>query len=162
MGPKASADDAYRFHWEQGGCAHETVARAVDASQGLLRSQTFRPGRNQRRQAQGAGRTRRLRAARRPGPRVLSRRPHPRRPQRPPRSGRRSGEDPRRRPAVRDLLLEPYLTPLGPAGSTVGRARIVRARDECRSEEHTSELQSLAYLVCRLLLEKKKIEVKYP
>src|SRR2546425_748049 len=28
--------------------------------------------------------------------------------------------------------------------------------DEMRSEEHTSELQSLAYLVCRLLLEKKK------
>src|SRR2546425_9625672 len=27
---------------------------------------------------------------------------------------------------------------------------------EWRSEEHTSELQSLAYLVCRLLLEKKK------
>src|SRR2546425_2999521 len=27
-----------------------------------------------------------------------------------------------------------------------------------RSEEHTSELQSLAYLVCRLLLEKKKID----
>src|SRR2546423_1935863 len=27
---------------------------------------------------------------------------------------------------------------------------------ESRSEEHTSELQSLAYLVCRLLLEKKK------
>src|SRR2546423_10753568 len=27
---------------------------------------------------------------------------------------------------------------------------------EERSEEHTSELQSLAYLVCRLLLEKKK------
>src|SRR2546423_9125808 len=27
---------------------------------------------------------------------------------------------------------------------------------EIRSEEHTSELQSLAYLVCRLLLEKKK------
>src|SRR2546425_5566279 len=30
------------------------------------------------------------------------------------------------------------------------------ARDRGRSEEHTSELQSLAYLVCRLLLEKKK------
>src|SRR5687767_15696969 len=30
--------------------------------------------------------------------------------------------------------------------------RLVRLR----SEEHTSELQSLAYLVCRLLLEKKK------
>src|SRR3989441_8073546 len=29
-------------------------------------------------------------------------------------------------------------------------------RDPLRSEEHTSELQSLAYLVCRLLLEKKK------
>src|SRR5205823_12079521 len=28
--------------------------------------------------------------------------------------------------------------------------------DDERSEEHTSELQSLAYLVCRLLLEKKK------
>src|SRR2546425_492592 len=28
--------------------------------------------------------------------------------------------------------------------------------DTARSEEHTSELQSLAYLVCRLLLEKKK------
>src|SRR5687767_15316236 len=27
-----------------------------------------------------------------------------------------------------------------------------------RSEEHTSELQSLAYLVCRLLLEKKKTD----
>src|SRR2546429_6573007 len=28
--------------------------------------------------------------------------------------------------------------------------------DECRSEEHTSELQSRLHLVCRLLLEKKK------
>src|SRR2546423_10841628 len=32
-----------------------------------------------------------------------------------------------------------------------------RAAFSSRSEEHTSELQSLAYLVCRLLLEKKKI-----
>src|SRR3989441_5171478 len=31
-----------------------------------------------------------------------------------------------------------------------------RAEEARRSEEHTSELQSLAYLVCRLLLEKKK------
>src|SRR5438270_11618640 len=31
-----------------------------------------------------------------------------------------------------------------------------RARRECRSEEHTSELQSQSNLVCRLLLEKKK------
>src|SRR5205823_13835138 len=36
--------------------------------------------------------------------------------------------------------------------------RSIRCREESRwrSEEHTSELQSLAYLVCRLLLEKKK------
>src|SRR2546425_8211240 len=36
------------------------------------------------------------------------------------------------------------------------RACLVEA---LRSEEHTSELQSLAYLVCRLLLEKKKTAV---
>src|SRR3989441_1997727 len=35
-----------------------------------------------------------------------------------------------------------------------GDVRGLRAHE--RSEEHTSELQSLAYLVCRLLLEKKK------
>src|SRR2546423_4735658 len=34
--------------------------------------------------------------------------------------------------------------------------RIVVDLGAGRSEEHTSELQSLAYLVCRLLLEKKK------
>src|SRR2546423_7538334 len=32
---------------------------------------------------------------------------------------------------------------------------------DLRSEEHTSELQSLAYLVCRLLLEKKKKKKTY-
>src|SRR5947199_7684753 len=39
-----------------------------------------------------------------------------------------------------------------------GQARNAKARDHsphCRSEEHTSELQSLRQLVCRLLLEKK-------
>src|SRR5205823_14073847 len=36
-----------------------------------------------------------------------------------------------------------------------GRGVVVQR--QLRSEEHTSELQSLAYLVCRLLLEKKKI-----
>src|SRR2546423_6198143 len=36
------------------------------------------------------------------------------------------------------------------------RAVIARPPGTLRSEEHTSELQSLAYLVCRLLLEKKK------
>src|SRR5687767_15364426 len=36
--------------------------------------------------------------------------------------------------------------------TVIGGADVFRLR----SEEHTSELQSLAYLVCRLLLEKKK------
>src|SRR3712207_7511417 len=36
-----------------------------------------------------------------------------------------------------------------------------RRRDTPRSEEHTSELQSRQYLVCRLLLEKKKKQVIY-
>src|SRR5205823_7206010 len=35
-----------------------------------------------------------------------------------------------------------------------------KSKEERRSEEHTSELQSLAYLVCRLLLEKKKKKKK--
>src|SRR5258705_8499021 len=37
---------------------------------------------------------------------------------------------------------------------------IMRALHEWRSEEHTSELQSLRHLVCRLLLEKKKKKKK--
>src|SRR2546425_7685783 len=39
---------------------------------------------------------------------------------------------------------------------TVDRVEPHRLATRARSEEHTSELQSLAYLVCRLLLEKKK------
>src|SRR5687767_15763821 len=35
-----------------------------------------------------------------------------------------------------------------------------QAQRDWRSEEHTSELQSLAYLVCRLLLEKKKKKIE--
>src|SRR3712207_6862094 len=43
------------------------------------------------------------------------------------------------------------------------RARGSRPRrDRCRSEEHTSELQSRQYLVCRLLLEKKKQHLPCP
>src|SRR2546423_5826768 len=42
-----------------------------------------------------------------------------------------------------------------PGGRRLGRSR-GGAPQVARSEEHTSELQSLAYLVCRLLLEKKK------
>src|SRR5947209_17359105 len=42
-----------------------------------------------------------------------------------------------------------------PGAVWAARAR-VRYRLSARSEEHTSELQSRQYLVCRLLLEKKK------
>src|SRR3712207_8394582 len=48
-------------------------------------------------------------------------------------------------------------TPYRPSGDTV-TSLIVRAS---RSEEHTSELQSRQYLVCRLLLEKKQKEHKF-
>src|SRR5205823_10350140 len=46
----------------------------------------------------------------------------------------------------------------GPPAPFAARDRALRRA--CRSEEHTSELQSLAYLVCRLLLEKKKKKLK--
>src|SRR3712207_7256910 len=44
----------------------------------------------------------------------------------------------------------------GPAGRDARRPLPLPARLPERSEEHTSELQSRQYLVCRLLLEKKK------
>src|SRR5258707_9917507 len=52
--------------------------------------------------------------------------------------------------------------PISSTGSTseLTRGRLTRSRPRgavlARSEEHTSELQSRQYLVCRLLLEKKK------
>src|SRR5687767_15255436 len=45
------------------------------------------------------------------------------------------------------------------AGPRLRRSGDWPGRAADRSEEHTSELQSLAYLVCRLLLEKKKINI---
>src|SRR3712207_8356647 len=59
----------------------------------------------------------------------------------------------------------PELRPEAPSRRRNGRSpscrrspRGMRHRAPCRrSEEHTSELQSRQYLVCRLLLEKKKI-----
>src|SRR3989441_3785346 len=62
-----------------------------------------------------------------------------------PRDVARRVEDP-----VQNLGLDPVEHP------EEDRARRLPDEDEDRSEEHTSELQSLAYLVCRLLLEKKK------
>src|SRR2546425_5408142 len=43
-----------------------------------------------------------------------------------------------------------------PTELRAGARRVRAVQGQRRSEEHTSELQSLAYLVCRLLLEKKK------
>src|SRR3712207_8917371 len=72
-----------------------------------------------------------------------------------------------RSPPSRDVGKAAEATPVGPAHPAVPRARrrvaavLRRAAGErpraadLRSEEHTSELQSRQYLVCRLLLEKK-------
>src|SRR2546425_8125722 len=66
----------------------------------------------------------------------------------------RSGGPDRHRPVVRE---QPRVAPrevgLDPVPQLGDPRRAIRYD---RSEEHTSELQSLAYLVCRLLLEKKK------
>src|SRR3712207_7942612 len=50
-----------------------------------------------------------------------------------------------------EVLLEP---------GAIGSSRALDVDPPERSEEHTSELQSRQYLVCRLLLEKKKDDVK--
>src|SRR2546425_2181918 len=44
-------------------------------------------------------------------------------------------------------------------GIQPGENLVIPIAEHKRSEEHTSELQSLAYLVCRLLLEKKKTTI---
>src|SRR3989441_8543754 len=52
---------------------------------------------------------------------------------------------------------EEVAAPTPEAAAEVAEPELIRkVREGERSEEHTSELQSLAYLVCRLLLEKKK------
>src|SRR2546425_7451076 len=55
--------------------------------------------------------------------------------------------DPHRLPFAFAALRQPRRQAIG---------KTLRGQAKTRSEEHTSELQSLAYLVCRLLLEKKK------
>src|SRR3712207_7933034 len=61
-----------------------------------------------------------------------------------------------RRGAVRDLLHR-LGQPVRPRPAGGGRDGPGARRNQRRSEEHTSELQSRQYLVCRLLLEKKNI-----
>src|SRR5215203_6770248 len=66
-----------------------------------------------------------------------------------------------RRPPRSTLF--PYTTlfrPRPPPALSRPGSRLRPARCRPRSEEHTSELQSRQYLVCRLLLEKKKIKEK--
>src|SRR5437762_4072945 len=56
--------------------------------------------------------------------------------------------------------LEPWWWfPLAPFIARSGKASSLYATWRSRSEEHTSELQSPMYLVCRLLLEKKKFTI---
>src|SRR3712207_6890372 len=50
----------------------------------------------------------------------------------------------------------------GSVGRPVVVAHDLRVLHAARSEEHTSELQSRQYLVCRLLLEKKKTPLLTP
>src|SRR3989441_9749105 len=76
---------------------------------------------------------------------------------------------------VADLVADPSPGPSDAVGALLReRADLVSVLDDLaenerlvlrrrfRSEEHTSELQSLAYLVCRLLLEKKKALLRDP
>src|SRR3712207_9097021 len=59
---------------------------------------------------------------------------------------------------IYSFLLAGLLVLMGNLGDRIGRRRLLMAGAVAfgRSEEHTSELQSRQYLVCRLLLEKKK------
>src|SRR3712207_8997602 len=71
--------------------------------------------------------------------------------------GRRRSVAGRRRAAYRRLVAHPALCATAYRALRRGAsARDRRLYQRGRSEEHTSELQSRQYLVCRLLLEKKK------
>src|SRR3712207_8729225 len=69
-----------------------------------------------------------------------------------------------KRPRAREAGINVGILPAGElnaitdvGGVRVGHRTIIRGDNiRTRSEEHTSELQSRQYLVCRLLLEKKK------
>src|SRR5205823_11398122 len=55
-----------------------------------------------------------------------------------------------------DATTRAFIVALKFAGRPATEIAALTGVTKARSEEHTSELQSLAYLVCRLLLEKKK------
>src|SRR3712207_8418771 len=54
------------------------------------------------------------------------------------------------------LAAVPYATSVAKEAMQEEEVITIAVEKVCRSEEHTSELQSRQYLVCRLLLEKKK------
>src|SRR5205814_4362135 len=64
---------------------------------------------------------------------------------------------PKQLEAVRAFSALPEAASLAAANKRI--ANILRQAESKKSEEHTSELQSLRNLVCRLLLEKKKTDV---
>src|SRR5690625_5857758 len=72
----------------------------------------------------------------------------------------------RRRPDTSTEITSPFL-PVGSRVFTVSEPNKYEVGDQVvirhfsRSEKHTSELQSRGQLVCRLLLEKKKNEIRY-
>src|SRR5687767_15613561 len=70
--------------------------------------------------------------------------------------GGRAGRGGRDGKTVVAAVTIPYIPPpLSPAARTFVAAAAAVLERAGRSEEHTSELQSLAYLVCRFLLENK-------
>src|SRR3712207_7003725 len=73
----------------------------------------------------------------------------------------RSGDDPQPRRDVDVLVTQPTAElRVGLEGPSEAVQLVFDAvQDTLRSEEHTSELQSRQYLVCRLLLEKKKKQI---
>src|SRR2546425_5052547 len=136
---------------------YTTLFRARSRSGELhARRRALRPGRSRRRHRRLSPRARpraeRPRRALQPRARAEARATRrggdPRVPRR--RRGRAAARAVLRRRGVRDRRRR--------RARSRGRDHLVDARRRAgrRSEEHTSELQSLAYLVCRLLLEKKK------
>src|SRR3712207_6954110 len=65
------------------------------------------------------------------------------------------------RPSIRNAILMTNRSPSSRARVSASSSGSV-ASGKLRSEEHTSELQSRQYLVCRLLLEKKKAQGNPP
>src|SRR5688572_31739854 len=73
----------------------------------------------------------------------------------------REHEVPQAAPQLLELGLGLRLLPVVGAGrwTYIRRIWLIQRSAHPRSEEHTSELQSQSNLVCRLLLEKKKIKI---